>query len=188
MWPKAFNGLRLAWPAGATPAGGRRTDGVGPVNMAQGGLDHRQPVAGGARSHSRYGFSARGRATGGPRVLYRADPVPQASTSGSPNRPKQTGKTQPSLALAWPVRVWVRVSTLGTMVPPQAISPGGDSKRTAIAPIRAAQALSWREPWRPKARNYPEPDARWTQEPEPQEPQEARNYQLSWVVVIRRRM
>ena len=65
MWPKAFNGLRLAWPAGATPAGGRRTDGVGPVNMAQGGLDHRQPVAGGARSHSRYGFSARGRATGG---------------------------------------------------------------------------------------------------------------------------
>ena len=133
MWPKAFNGLRLAWPAGATSAGGRRTDGVSPVNMAQGGLDHRQPVAGGARSHSRYGFSARGRATGGPRVLYRADPVPQAGTSGSPNRPKQTGKTQPSLALAWPVRVWVRVSTLGTMVPPQAISPRGGSKRALDA-------------------------------------------------------
>ena len=117
--------------------------------MAQGGLDHRQPVAGGARSHSRYGFSARGRATGGPRVLYSADPVPQAGTSGSPNRPKQTGKTQPSLALAWPVRVWVRASTLGTMVPPQAISPGGGS------------------------------NARWTQEPEPQEPQwEARNTQI----------
>ena len=85
----------------------------------------------------------------GGRAFVQCGPTPQAGASGSPNRPKQTGKTQPSLALAWPVRVWARASALGTMVPLQAISPGGGS------------------------------NARWTQEPEPQEPQrEARNTQV----------
>ena len=47
-------------------------------------------------------------------------------------------------------------------------------------PRRLKRALG-REPWRPKAQNHSEPDARWTQEPEQQEQQEqqpdARNTQ-----------
>ncbi len=45
-------------------------------------------------------------------------------------------------------------------------------------PIRLKRAPG-REPWRPKAQNHSEPDARWTQAPEQQEPQpDARNTQV----------